>query len=305
MGTGMAIFLIVLFVLCVILLLPVCVKFRLEDGQWELTVKYLWIRIFRKASEPPKTPQTPPLPDPEADTPEPPPAEPEPAEEKSKKKKKKRAASEQKPDEAAASESPPAEETSSDSDSAQPADHAADKTDAKPRKKRGKKDHTPAGKGEKPKKRSFIKRLKPHGLKEILATAKDVFAALSPSLKFLFRHFHFRHVKLYLAVGSDDPANTAQLYGKICAGAYPLLAALQSWLDIETDEFRILADFYNESVTVRTSLELRVSPAALILTVLILGVKFLWRAWCRFRREDREERRIREETEPLPAETAA
>ena len=105
-------------------------------------------------------------------------------------------------------------------------------------------------------------------------------------------------LKLYLAVGSDDPSKTAQLYGKICAGAFNLLGQLQSRFDIETDEFRILADFFGDKITFRTSLALRVSPAALILTVLILGIKFLWLCFRRFRREDKETKRIAAETAP-------
>ena len=151
-----------------------------------------------------------------------------------------------------------------------------------------------------PKKRGFIKRLKPQSVSEAVSLAKDACAALSPALKFLTRHLHFRHMKLYLTVASDDPANTATLYGKICAAAYNLLAQLQCWVDIETDEFRILADFYHEKLTFRASGELRVSPMAAILLVLILGIRFLWRTLLRFRREDREAKRKAQETAPLP-----
>ena len=158
---------------------------------------------------------------------------------------------------------------------------------------------------EKPKKKrgikAFIGRIKPHSLSDVFGLISDGGASLSPALRCLLRHLHLRHVKLYLAVASGDPADTALNYGRICAAAFNLLGALQCLLDIETDEFRILADFYNEKMTLRTSLELRCSPAALLLTVLLLGGRFLWRTWRRFRREDREEALREKETAPLTA----
>ncbi|MBQ5347740.1 MAG: DUF2953 domain-containing protein [Ruminococcus sp.] len=142
--------------------------------------------------------------------------------------------------------------------------------------------------------------VKPHSLSDILGLAQDGFAALTPALKFLTKHIHFRHIRLYLAIGTDDPANTATLYGKICAAAYNLLGAMQCWFDMQADEFRILADFYNDKITFRGSLELRISPMAAIILALILGCKFLWRTICRFRREDKEAALREKESAPLP-----
>ena len=41
-------------------------------------------------------------------------------------------------------------------------------------------------------------------------------------------------------------------------------------------------DFYNDKITFRGSLELRISPMAAIILALILGCRFLWRTICRF-----------------------
>ncbi|MBR6420670.1 MAG: hypothetical protein IKS42_10065 [Oscillospiraceae bacterium] len=337
MGTGAAIFLIIVFVLCVLLLLPVRIKGSFGDGKWAVTVYYAFIRVFRKSSEPEKPPDA--QPDkPPADTSE------------AAQEEKPETAPEVKPEpDAVQTESPaapeapaetvpqaaePAAEVSAPAEPQEPepkpqvqteefpaqepeAPHAvtaAEETAPEPAAsaEEPEADETAPETGEtaeqaeeKPKKRGFFKRIKPQSVPEAIGLAKDALASLSPALKFLTRHFHFRHVKLYLAVATDDPAKTGTLYGRICAAAYNLLAALQCWVDIEADEFRILADFYNDSITFRASLELRVSPAALILTVLILGIRFLWRTWCRFRREDKEAKRMEEETRPLPDSAAA
>ncbi len=304
---GWTIFLIIIFVLCILFLLPIRVKAEFGGGKWSVKVYYVLIRVFRKESAPPPPPpETPPKPedivlfepgtDPNApDIPPPAPAaqtaadaaadepapetEPEPEKPKDKKKKRKKRKSEKEDAEKPEAEQPAADEKPQ-----------ADEDDPKKKKK-------------KQKKPGFFKRIKPHSLSDVLGLIKDGCAALSPSLRFLFRHFHFRHVKIRAAIASDDPANTATLYGKICAAAFNLLAQLQRLFDFQTDEFRVLADFYGEKSDYSGSLELRVSPAALILTVLILGIKFLWRTFRRFRREDKEEKRREKESAPLPQKT--
>ena len=316
--------LIILFVLCVLLLLPVRVTGWFRDGKWAVAVYYAFFRVFHKESEEKPEPQMPPKPE---DLPEgeaPPPPEPEPEPEKPKKPQKP-----EKPDlpekpEPAAAENVPKPDTVTDTQPAaetepeqtpapEPVDpeSLADDPDIQAvfdenprRRRRKKKDESPEEskpEKEKPKKRGFIRWIKPDSLKGWLRLAKDGLGALPPALRFLTKHLHFRHVKLYLAVASDDPANTATLYGKICAAAYNLLAALQCWVDIETDEFRILADFYNESITFSAALELRVSPAAAILMVLILGIRFLINSIRTYRAERKEEKLRAKETAPAEA----
>lgn len=278
------ILLIILFVLCVLLLIPVRAKASFGDGKWAVSVYYLFFRVFHKESQEKPPPETPPKPGdlPEGEAPPEPKPEPAPAPESKPEPKPEPP----KPQEESAAEKPEKPEKPEPANAAEPeAAPDAPAEDGKPQKK---------------KKRGFIERLKPHSLSDVLGLVQDGCAALSPALKFLTKHLHFRHLRLYLAVASDDPANTATLYGKICAAAYNLLAALQCWVDIETDEFRILANFYNEKITFRGALELRVSPMAAILLVLILGIKFLWRTLCRFRREDQEAKRREKETAPLP-----
>ena len=316
---GWTILLTILFVLCVILLLPVRVRGFFADGKWGVSVYYAFIRLFHKESEEKAPPVTPPkphdvpegesppheqMPEPPSDTPEQP--------------------AEQKPPvqtpapEPAAADSAPKPDTVTEE-----APPAAEKPKEKPqkeKKKRRKKkeaaenyiDETETEAGtaeaeETPKKkkrgiRGFIERLKPHSVSDALALAKDACAALSPSLRFLTKHLHFRHIKIYAAIGTDDAAKTAERYGAVSAAVFNFIGQLQCWVDFEADECRILADFYNDKITFRASGELRISPMAAILLVLILGGKFLWRTIRRFRREDKEAKLREQETAPLPAE---
>ena len=327
---GWTILLIILLILGILLLLPVRVKGYFADGKWGVSVYYAFIRLFHKESAEKEPPVTPPKPDDIAEggtptaeqMPEPEPAPP--SDHTAQEPEKPPAAAAPKPDTVTETPQTAAPETVTDTQPA--AETAPEQTptpdpvdpesladdpdiqavlDEKPRRKRRKKkDESPEESEpveEKPKKRGFIRWIKPDSLKGWLRLAKDGLGALPPALRFLTKHLHFRHVKLYLAVASDDPANTATLYGKICAAAYNLLAALQCWVDIETDEFRILADFYNESITFRAALELRVSPAAAILMVLILGIRFLINSIRTYRAERKDEKLREKETAPAEA----
>ena len=277
---GWTIFLIVMTVLAVILLIPVRVKASFGEGKWSVSVHYLFIRIFRKESAEKPEPETPPLPDLNAD--EPPVYEPvQPSDEPAKPEKPPKP--EPKPDHKPETLPEPAAESA-----AEPAAEPAAETKPEKPKKKGRI-------------RRFFERIKPHSLSDVMGLIKDGRSSLSTSLRFLLRHFHFRKVKVYLTVASDDAYKTSQLYGKICAGAFSLLGQLQCLFDMQVKEFRILADFCNEKMTFRGSLELRVSPAAALVTGLILGVKFLWRTIRRFRREDKEAKRREKESAPLPA----
>ena len=309
---GWTILLTILFVLCVILLLPVRVKGFFADGKWGVSVYYAFFRLFHKESAEKTPPVTPPKPEdvPEGAAPDPvqmpePPASaessPQPAQ-----------ASAPKP-EMPAAEAVPEPETVT-------ADAKPEKPKKEKRKKRRRKEEAaefyqddadyedapvPAPE-EKPKKkrgiRGFIERLKPHSVSDVLGLAKDACAALSPALRFLTKHLHFKHIKLYAAIGTDDAAKTAERYGAVSAAVFNFIGQFQCWVDFQADECRILADFFNDKITFRASGELRVSPMAAILLVLILGGKFLWRTIRRFRREDKEAKLRAQETAPLPAE---
>ena len=314
---GWTILLTILFILGVILLLPVRVKGFFADGKWGVSVYYAFFRLFHKESEEKAPPVTPPKPEdvPEGETPsaEQMPETPHPAEN-------------EKPEPASAEAVPEPETVTAEPENDDPFFEEETPKERKKREKREKREERRRKKEaakaareeqadggdpreeaeEKPKKkkrgiRGFIERLKPHSVSDAIALAKDACAALSPALRFLTRHLHFRHIKLYAAIGTDDAAKTAERYGAISAAVFNFIGQLQCWVDFQADECRILADFYNDSVTFRASGELRVSPLAALLLALILGGKFLRRTICRFRREDKEAKLREQETAPLPA----
>lgn len=286
----MTVLLIILAVLAVILLLPIRVKGGYGDGSWHVAAYYACFRVFHKESQEKPPVLHPPKPEEEISAgqlteiqpvdsvsaqnaaaqhilsePEPEPPQPEPVQQA---EPAQTATAAESVSEHAIAEEQPAEEE----------------------------------KPEKPKKLNYFRWLKPHSLSEILALVKDGCAALSPGVRSLTKHLRFRHVNLRLNVASDDPFKTAKTYGAISGAFYNLHAQLCCVFDIEADSLRILADFEHEKMDFAGSMEIRVSPAALILIVLIVGIKFLCVSYPRYRREKKEKLLIEQETAPIPAE---
>ena len=286
----MTVLLIILAVFAVILLLPIRVKGGYGGGSWHVAAYYAFFRVFHKESQEKPPVLHPPVPDeeitegqlveiPPVDSvsaqnaaaahimsePEPEPPKPE---------------EPVKPEETVKPEEP-AQDAAPPETAEQPAEEA---------------------KPEKPKKMNYFRWLKPHSLSDIMGLVEDGCAALSPGVRSLTKHLRFRHVNLRLNVGTDDPMKTAKTYGMICGAFFNLHAQLASVFDIEADSLRILADFENEKFDFSGSMEIRVSPAALILIALVVGFKFLFRSYPRYRREKKEAKLIEQETSPIPAE---
>lgn len=297
---GLTVLLIVVTVLSVIFLLPIRVKAFFGEGKWSVSVYYVLFRVFHREKKPEPPPSSrPPRPDDaeDADTEIVPLKEISPLQ--ATKPPEYSAQSEQmeNPEE---SETPSVkEETKEENPDTSSVEEETKAENARASSVKEESESSKTDADEKPKRKGFFARLVPHSLSDFLGLAEDILTALSPSLKFLLRHFHFRNVKLYLAVGSDEPAKTAKLYGMFSAAVYHLLGALQSCMDFAVEECRILADFFGEKLQFRAEMELRCSPAALLLTVLILGVKFLWKSCLRLHEKNQEEkRRAREQAFP-------
>ena len=284
--------LIIFAVLAVILLLPIRVRGGYAGGAWHVTVTYAFFRLFHKesAEKPPQL--TPPKPD--EDITEGQIAEIEPVDSVSAQNAAQETAPEPEPEEEPEApepihEEPKPETPKPDAKPEQaPAEDSADDTDDLFT------EEEEPEKPEKPKKMNYFRWLKPHSLHDILGLVGDGCATLSPGMRSVTRHLRFRHVNLWLVVASDDAAKTAKTYGAICTAFYNLHAQLCCVFDIEAESLRILADFEADSFDFEGSMEIRVSPLALIVILLTFGFKFLAVSYPRYRRERREAKLIAE-----------
>lgn len=293
----MAVLLIIFAVFAVILLLPIRIKGGYGGGAWHVSAYYAFLRLFHKES-PEKPPVlTPPKPDDEitegqitalseiepVDSVSAQNTEPEPE----------HTPEEPIPDESAQLQT----DTQNDSQETEPTPESESAEESDQTEESAAEEQP-----EKPKKQTYFRWLKPHSLHDILGLVGDGCAALSPGVRSLTKHLRFRHVNLRLNVGTDDPAKTAKTYGAVCGAFYNLHAQLSCVFDIEAESLRILADFEHDSFDFAGSMEIRVSPAALLAIVLVVGFKFLCVSYPRYRREKKEAALIAEETTPIPAE---
>ena len=70
-----------------------------------------------------------------------------------------------------------------------------------------------------------------------------ILALVLKKLWWLLKRFKFRKFKLNLTVATNDAANTAIKYGRICAACYPTISLLETFADFKAKEINIDADF--------------------------------------------------------------
>ena len=73
--------------------------------------------------------------------------------------------------------------------------------------------------------------------------------------------------RLQVRISTDEAAETAQLYGKVCAVLFPLLARLEQTMRVRHREVRVEPDFLSEKCDARLDMRLRLTLPRLIATV--------------------------------------
>lgn len=109
------------------------------------------------------------------------------------------------------------------------------------KKKRGFKSKTGDGA---PKKENFFK--KTYRQKGLLGTVRyfsEILILLFKKLWWVVKHFKFRKFKLDLSVATNDAADTAIQYGKICGAVYPVISFLETNVDFKAKVINVSADF--------------------------------------------------------------
>ena len=83
---------------------------------------------------------------------------------------------------------------------------------------------------------------------DILKLSKLIFSerqGIFDSVKYLFKKAVIKNFKLHVKVGSEDAAETALLYGGVCAVLYPAVAFLETVMTVKKDDIKINPDFEN------------------------------------------------------------
>ena len=145
-----------------------------------------------------------------------------------------------------------------------------EKKKKKPEKKKKKPDKQPT----EPKKKPTLSQK----LKKLQSTAESVLelvGAVKGPVKYLFKTIRLYRLELRLIVASDDPCDTAENYGKICAAAYPLLSALRAIKKPRKQNVVIKPDFCESEGSVTVRIKLGIIPWAAIISVVGIGINYL------------------------------
>lgn len=153
---------------------------------------------------------------------------------------------------------------------------------------------------EKPKKRSLLDRVKPHGVVQWKELLDDALASLAPPLRFLLRYTYLRKLYVSVTVGTKDAAKTAILYGAVCGVIYRTLGKLQCHMTVKPKAIRVRVDFFNSFCTAQCSGELWISPMTALALGFGIAIPFLWRTLWRVRRQEKQKQQEDAESAPLP-----
>lgn len=120
---------------------------------------------------------------------------------------------------------------------------------------------------------SFGKMLKEDGPGAVISFLSEMTKMAAASAKKLLRTLVIDRLELFIQASGEDAADTALLFGKICAGVYPALSALQCVIRTRQRQVEIAPDFAGGGTRVRFHIRLHAIP----LRILAVGVGFIVR----------------------------
>lgn len=140
--------------------------------------------------------------------------------------------------------------------------------------------HAPQSPKKKEKKNLFKDILQEKGLKGFLKILQEAAKLLGGSLRRLARHIRLKTFSLEIAVSTEDAAETAIQYGKVCSAVYPAASVVVSSTACSQYTVDIRPDFDSGSSRIRAGAELKVRVLFLLITSISLffkGIAFMKR----------------------------
>ena len=120
---------------------------------------------------------------------------------------------------------------------------------------------------------SFGKMLKEDGPGAVIAYLSERVKLTATAVKKLLHVLTVDRLELVIRAAGEDAADTALLFGKICAGVYPSLSALQCVIRTRKRQVEITPDFTGGGTQVRFHVRLHAIP----LRILAVGGGFILR----------------------------
>ncbi len=110
---------------------------------------------------------------------------------------------------------------------------------------------------------------KKHGFSGAVKELFNFFLALLNRLKSLLKHILIRRLCLDMTVASNDAAQTAIEYGVVCSAVYPLLAFLDSNLNLKMKSVNVVSDFDKDKPDFSFSVVIKVKVIFLLVMAII------------------------------------
>ena len=132
------------------------------------------------------------------------------------------------------------------------------------------------GKKKKKKKPNFIVSLmKKEGVSGLIELLKDILRILKGLMKKITDHLVISKMDLQIAVGSEDAAQTAILYGRLCSAVYPLINLIASHVKKCRHRERIAPVFTSEKTRIMFVMKVRILPFFILSGAVQAGLRFL------------------------------
>lgn len=136
----------------------------------------------------------------------------------------------------------------------------------KPQKEKAKKEEPQK---EQPKKKNFmVEYAKENGLQETVSRVCRFARRVMERSLWLFRKIQIRHLNFSLSVATKNAADTAVLYGSVCAAIYPFFSFLHQQFDCKSEHIDVSADFEGEQSRFEFSADVQSNLFFLLITAL-------------------------------------
>lgn len=113
------------------------------------------------------------------------------------------------------------------------------------------------------------------GVDAIISAFKKIASLVGSVLKPIFKTLKLRHLNIDITSASDNAADTAVNYGRLCAGIYPALTVILSVVKYDDYTVKIRPDFDKKELEADISTEISVIPWAAIGGAVCALVRFI------------------------------
>jgi hypothetical protein len=118
----------------------------------------------------------------------------------------------------------------------------------------------------------LVELLKQDDLAAVLSYLQELAEILTHTATRLLRGVTMHRLELQMLVATDDVAETAQKYGKVCGIVYPAVAAIEGVVRVRRRRLRIEPNFLLEKSAVRFDISIGMT----VWRMLVAGVPLLW-----------------------------